>query len=56
MLQGNYYVSCEDIAAVTPPILRHRLVPNFSAQSEGVTSDDISNRILAAVPKDEPLG
>ncbi len=55
MLNGQYYVSCDDIAAVALPIFRHRLMPNFSAQSEGVISDDITRKILEAVPKDEKL-
>jgi MoxR-like ATPase len=41
------------VAAVALPIFRHRLMPNFAAQSEGVTPDDITRRILEAVPKDE---
>jgi len=56
MLNGQYYVSCDDIAAVALPIFRHRLMPNFSAQSEGVTSDDITRKILETIPKDEKLG
>ena len=55
MLNGQFYVSCDDVAAMAPPIFRHRLIPNFSAQSEGVTSDDITRKILEAVPKDEKL-
>jgi MoxR-like ATPase len=55
MLHGQYYVSCDDVAAMAPPIFRHRIIPNFSAQSEGVTSDDITRKILEAVPKDEKL-
>ncbi len=55
MLRGQYYVSCDDVAAMALPIFRHRLMPNFSAQSEGVTSDDITRKILEAVPKDEKL-
>ena len=55
MLHGQYYVSCEDVAAMALPIFRHRLMPNFSAQSEGVTSDDITRKILEVVPKDEKL-
>ena len=55
MLKGQTHVSCDDVAAVAPPIFRHRLVPNFAAQSEGVTSDDITRRILEAVPKDQKL-
>jgi MoxR-like ATPase len=55
MLHGQFYVSCDDVAAVALPIFRHRIIPNFSAQSEGVTSDDITRKILDAVPKDERL-
>jgi MoxR-like ATPase len=38
---------------VAPPILRHRLLPSFAAQSEGVTSDDIVKRILDVVPANQ---
>ena len=55
MLNGQYYVSCEDVAAVALPIFRHRLIPNFAAQSESVTPDDITRKILETVPKDEKL-
>jgi len=55
ILRGQTYVSCDDVAAMALPIFRHRLIPNFSAQSEGVTSDDITRKILEAVPKDEKL-
>ena len=53
ILRGEIYVSCDDIADVAPSILRHRLIPNFAAQSEGVTSDDITRMILEKIPKDE---
>ena len=55
ILRGQFHVSPDDVAAVAPPILRHRLIPNFAAQSEGVTSDDIVQKILAAIPKDAKL-
>jgi MoxR-like ATPase len=55
MLHGQYYVSCDDVAAVALPIFRHRIIPNFAAQSESVTPDDITRKILEAVPKDEKL-
>ena len=55
MLHGQFYVSCDDVAAMALPVFRHRLIPNFSAQSEGVTSDDITRKILETVPKDEKL-
>ncbi|MEI8197012.1 MAG: MoxR family ATPase [Phycisphaerae bacterium] len=55
MINGQYHVSCDDIAAVALPIFRHRLIPNFAAQSEGMTSDEITKKILAAIPKDAKL-
>jgi MoxR-like ATPase len=55
MLNGQFYVSCDDVSAMARPIFRHRLMPNFAAQSEGVTPDDITRRILESVPKDERL-
>jgi MoxR-like ATPase len=55
MLNGQYYVSCDDIAAMALPIFRHRIIPNFAAQSESVTPDDITRKILETVPKDEKL-
>jgi len=51
ILQGQVYVGCDDVEAVALPIMRHRLIPNFAAQSEGVTSDDITRMILGAIPK-----
>ena len=53
ILRGQVYVGCEDVAAVAPSIMRHRIIPNFAAQSEGVTSDIITRMILDKIPKDE---
>jgi MoxR-like ATPase len=55
MLAGQFYVSCDDVATVALPIFRHRIILNFAAQSESVTADDITRRILEMVPKDERL-
>jgi MoxR-like ATPase len=49
ILQGRYAVSIEDIQALAPSVLRHRIVPNFKAQGEGIASLDITNRLLADV-------
>jgi len=54
VLQGNHHVSADDVAAVAGPILRHRLIPNFTAQSEGITADDIIQRLLRAIDKNQP--
>jgi len=51
LLQGNFYVSVDDIAAVALPVLRHRISPNFSAQSEGITSESLIDHILKTIPK-----
>ncbi len=51
LLRGETCVSCADVAAVAPAVMRHRLGPNFTAQSDGVTPDDIVRRILEAVPQ-----
>ena len=55
ILNGQYHVSTDDVAAVALPVFRHRLIPNFAAQSEGVTPDDITRKILGAVPRDVKL-
>ena len=51
VLKGKHHVSAEDVAAVADPILRHRLILNFTAQSEGVTIERVISRLLKAVPK-----
>lgn len=53
LLNGRTNVSAEDIAALTLPILRHRIVTNFSAESEGITTDDVIKRIVAETPSRE---
>jgi MoxR-like ATPase len=49
LLQGRYAVSIEDIQAIAPSVLRHRIVPNFKAQGEGISSLDIIGRLLREV-------
>ena len=49
ILQGRYAVSIEDIQALAPSVLRHRIVPNFKAQGEGISSLDIIQRLLTEV-------
>jgi MoxR-like ATPase len=55
ILLGQHHVSCDDVGAVAAPVLRHRLVPNFAAQSEGVTPDAIVQKLITAIPKDRKL-
>jgi MoxR-like ATPase len=53
VLNGRYYVSGEDIRAVVHPVLRHRIIPNFSAEAEGITSDVIIDKLVNLIPKAE---
>ena len=50
LLHGRYHVSVADVQALARPVLRHRIIPNFYAESERVTPDHIVDRLLAAVP------
>ena len=53
LLHGRSYVSTEDIQALAKPVLRHRLVVNFAAESEGVSADSIIDQIVATTPTKE---
>jgi MoxR-like ATPase len=50
LTKGRYHVNFEDIRALAHPVLRHRVLTNFHAQSEGITADTIVDRLLDAVP------
>ena len=51
LTNGRYHVSFDDIRALAHPVMRHRIITNFHAQSEGVTTDAIVDRLLEAVPR-----
>lgn len=53
ILHGRYHVSYEDIKAVAIPVLRHRILTNFNAEADGITSLDIINRLLENVEPPE---
>jgi MoxR-like ATPase len=53
LLNGRTHVSTDDIQALAKPVLRHRLVVNFAAESDGVTPDDVVQRLLAITPTKE---
>ena len=55
VLHGHYHVSCDDIEALAYPVLRHRIICNFTAQSEGITRDEVVRRLLERIPKTEKL-
>ena len=53
LLKGRTHVSTEDIQALAVPVLRHRIVVNFSAESDGVTSDKVVERLIQETPAKE---
>lgn len=56
VLNGSYLVRMEDVEAVLHPVLTHRILTNFQAQSEGVTSEEIINRLWAELQGAEKRG
>ena len=51
--QGRFIVACEDVAALAPLVLRHRLIRTFQADAEGKSTDDIIAQLLEDVPRGE---
>ncbi|MEM9752225.1 MAG: MoxR family ATPase [Planctomycetota bacterium] len=49
VLAGRTHVTPDDIASVAVPVLRHRLLTNFAAESEGITTDDLIERLLGTI-------
>ncbi|HXX31189.1 MAG TPA: MoxR family ATPase [Myxococcaceae bacterium] len=49
VLQGRYAASVEDVRALAQPVLRHRVLPNFTAESEGVTAKNLVEQLLEVV-------
>src|SRR5213080_1119340 len=49
LTSGRYHVSFEDIRAMAHPVLRHRVLTNFRAESEGITTDSIIDNLLERV-------
>ena len=50
LTQGRYHVNFDDIHALSRPVLRHRVLLNFHAESEGIATDQIVDQLLEAVP------
>jgi MoxR-like ATPase len=53
LMRGRTHVSTDDIQALAKPVLRHRMVVNFAAQSDGITADKIIDRLIASTPTKE---
>ncbi len=49
VLEGRSFVSTEDIRAVAHPVLRHRIITNFNAESSGITSDHVIDQLLEKI-------
>ncbi len=50
ILEGRFHVSTDDVKSVAHPVLRHRIVTTFQANSEGLTTDDVISKLLKSVP------
>ena len=55
-LEGRSHVAIEDVRVIAKPVLRHRIVTNFSAAAEGVTSDHIVERMLSEIDPGAGVG
>jgi MoxR-like ATPase len=51
LLSGRFHASCDDVAAIILPALRHRVVPSFAAQAEGLDADAVLGRIVPEVKR-----
>jgi MoxR-like ATPase len=52
-MNGRFSVSIEDVRKIAIPVLRHRISTNFQAQAEGMTNEDLIERLLKDVPTPE---
>ena len=50
LLQGRHHVTRDDVETLAFPVLRHRIVPTFNAEAEGVSVDDLIRRLLQELP------
>ena len=50
VVQGRPAVSLDDVLAVAPPVLRHRVLVNFQAVADGITAERVVQDVLADVP------
>jgi len=50
VLNGRFFASTDDVKAVAHPVLRHRVITNFNAESNGITSDRVIDRLLYEIP------
>ena len=53
LISGSSHVTPEHIKAVALPVLRHRLITNFNAEADDITTDDVVRRLIEITPVDE---
>jgi MoxR-like ATPase len=51
LMNGRLFVTVEDVEAVAAPVLRHRIIPNFNANAEGITVDQIIDKVITLIPR-----
>jgi MoxR-like ATPase len=51
LMRGRLYVTIEDVEAVAAPALRHRIIPNFNAEAEGITVEQIVEKLITMIPR-----
>jgi MoxR-like ATPase len=49
VLEGRIHVSCADVVKAALPVLRHRILANFAADSEGITTSDLVARLVKTI-------
>jgi MoxR-like ATPase len=50
-MEGRFSVAIDDVKSITIPVLRHRVSTNFQAQAEGMTTEDIIDRLVDTIPE-----
>jgi MoxR-like ATPase len=50
--QGRAHVTGDDIRALAAPVLRHRILLNYRAEADGISVEQVIEKLLAAVPKE----
>jgi MoxR-like ATPase len=49
-MNGRSFVNTDDVRAIAHPVLGHRIILNYAAISEGITTDTVIDKILATIP------
>jgi MoxR-like ATPase len=55
LLHGQVHVGCENVASIATSVMRHRIAVNFTAQSEGITTEDVVEKILDSIPQTDSM-